>query len=149
MQDAHTFYYKLTSDKAKLDASVIANNKPKQVKRGIQNLRGSLCNPHAPDSTLGVVKEYDDPLIIAQRFKRFHAMQDMINAREQDDPYYTYNPETYDEEYHDEDYLLDDLNDYNSLCDVLFCSLDPDASDLELYQRGSEFNPEDFDDLPA
>lgn len=149
MEDAHTFYYKLTSDKAKLDPSVIANNKPKQMKRGVNNLRGSLCKPNAPDATLGAVREYEDPLTIAQRFQRFHAMQDMINAREQDDPYYTYCPESYDEEYHDEDYLLDDLNDARSLCDMLYCSFDPDSPEFELYERGSEFNPADFDDLPA
>lgn len=95
-----------------------------------------------------------DPLAVRQDDMKFQRMLDMINAREEDDPFTPNTIKTY-ETYTDEDWLLDDYcNSLVGLCNGLFNPVDefgnnlyPDDTELDGTDY-IEFDPTTFDDLP-
>lgn len=98
-----------------------------------------------------------DPIEVEAIDKRFLSMKARINAREEEDPYYTYiNTDDYEKETNDSDWLIYDLLDFSSCRDMLECSLPPDPEygiipdygDLPSEYYGddtTEFSSNDFD----
>lgn len=99
------------------------------------------------------IDEYHDPLEIRQLDMRFDRMKSGINAREMLDPCGD-NTLTHETIYDDSDWLIDDYNSLAGLYDTSYIPIDEYGciigGSVESYRDPcSDFDPYDFDDLPA
>lgn len=86
-----------------------------------------------------------DPIVEAQRDMKFIRMKDIINARESEDPYYTYIYNSdYETEETDSDYLIDSYLNHESMLNMLYDSAPVDGF-AEYYDRNLDFLETDFD----